>query len=268
MRFDFRSATLGKLPQRLFRLGLSASYWPGRETVFRAADLGVNLFFLYGFDGQMVGALRELLPRERERYVVATGAYNYVWRRQDFRRTLEKRLRQLRTDYLDLFLYLGVMKPGEFGPRDIEALQALRDDPRVRAVGCSIHHRRYAGELAAAGAVDVLMIRYNAAHRGAEEEIFPYLEPHRLGILSYTATRWTALLRRPKGWAGPVPDAGSLYRFVLGNPHVDVCLTAPRTARELEENVRALDRGPLDAEEDAYLREFGDAVHARRKWFL
>ncbi len=268
MRFDFHYARLGKLPNRLFRLGLSASYRPGRETVFRAADLGVNLFFLFGFDGQMISALRDLLPRERERYVVATGAYNYVWGRQNFRRTLEKRLRQLRTDYLDLFLFLGVMQPEQFAPRDLEALQALREDSRVRAVGCSIHHRRYAGQLAAAGAVDVLMVRYNAAHRGAEEEIFPFLEPHRPGILSYTATRWTALLRPPKGWTGPVPDAGLLYRFVLSNPHVDVCLTAPRSTRELEENVRALERGPLDAEEISRLRAFGDAVHAQRKWFL
>lgn len=32
----------------------------------------------------------------------------------DLRRTLEKRLRQLRTDYIDIFLFLGVLKEKEF----------------------------------------------------------------------------------------------------------------------------------------------------------
>ena len=34
------------------------------------------------------------------------------------------------------------------------------------------------------------MIRYNAAHPGAEQDIFPYLAKRRLAIVTYTATRW------------------------------------------------------------------------------
>jgi aryl-alcohol dehydrogenase-like predicted oxidoreductase len=137
-------------------------------------------------------------------------------------------------------------------------------------MGLSTHDRKLAGRLAADGAIDVLMIRYNAAHRGAEEEIFPHLEPHRPGVVAYTATRWTALLRRPRGWPkdGRVPTAGECYRFVLSSPHVDVCMTAPRSVQELEQNVAALAHGPLDEDEMAFLRQFGDAVHAQRRWFM
>ena len=107
--------------------------------------------------------------------MVATGAYNLIWTRQNFRRTLEKRLRQLRTDYIDVFHFLGVMKPKEFPEPLQEELQRLKEDGRVRAVAMSCHDRKFAGELAARGALDVLMIRYNAAHRGAEQDIFPHL---------------------------------------------------------------------------------------------
>jgi predicted aldo/keto reductase-like oxidoreductase len=58
------------------------------------------------------------------------------------------------------------------------------------------------------------------------------------------------------------------YRFVLSNPHVHVCLTAPSNVRQLEEDLAAVRQGPLSEEEMQFMREFGDAVHARKKWFM
>ena len=93
---DFSHATLGKAGPRVFRLGLSGTYRPGKAAIHRALDAGVNYFFCYGFDRQTVGLSAGLVGRaSREKYVVATGAYNLIWTRQDLRRTLEKRLRQL-----------------------------------------------------------------------------------------------------------------------------------------------------------------------------
>lgn len=270
MQQSFTHAVLGKTGLAVHRLGLSASYWPGRRTVHRAVDAGLNYFFCYGFDLQMVRALREILRRDRDRFVVATGPYNLIWAHTDVRRTLERRLRQLRTDYIDVFLFLGVMKPQELPARVLDELRRLRDEKRVRAIGLSTHNRALAGRLAADGAVDVLMIRYNAAHRGAEKEIFPHLAAHAPGVVAYTATRWTALLRRPRGWPkdARVPTAGECYRFVLSNPAVDVCMTAPRSAKELEQNLAAVGQGPLGPEDMAFMRRFGDAVHARQSWFM
>jgi aryl-alcohol dehydrogenase-like predicted oxidoreductase len=84
--------------------------------------------------------------------------------------------------------------------------------------------------------------------------------------VSYTATRWRQLLRRPRRWTegDRVPTAGECYRFVLSNPHVDVCLCAPSSARHLEDNLREVARGPLGEDDLAFLRRFGDAVHGRR----
>lgn len=266
---DFLHGTLGKAGLPVFRLGLSASYRPGKEIIYKALDEGVNFFFMYGFDNQMTGVLREALKGRREKYVLATGAYNLIWTHQDLRRTLEKRLRQLQTDYIDVFLFLGVTKRKHFTDRVRDELQELRTDPRVRGVGLSCHDRKFAGLLAAAGAVDFLMIRYNAAHRGAEQDIFPQLAVHNPGVVSYTATRWRRLLRSPRGWpeAKPAPPAGMAYRFVLSNPHVDVCLTAPANAKQFEENLAAVRQGPLSDEEMRLMREFGDSVYRANKWF-
>ena len=74
---------------------------------------------------------------------------------------------------------------------------------------------------------------------------------------------WETL--EPKEEAIPTPSM--CYRFVLSNPHVDVCLTAPSNLKHLEENLKAVRQGPLCEEEMQFMRTFGDAVRHRRKWF-
>ncbi len=270
MDASFLQGVLGRTGMSVQRLGMAASYRPGERAVERALDEGVVYFFCYGFDRQMTRVLRRLSADRRDRIVIATGAYNWFWWRQDLEKTLEKRLRQLKTDRVDVFHFLGVMRPKDLTPRVREQLARLRNDPRVGAVSISCHDRRLAGQLAAEGALDCLMIRYNAAHRGAETEIFPHLAAHDPGVVSYTATRWGFLVRRTRYWPkdGPIPTAGQCYRFVLSNPNVDVCLTAPRSERQLVENLQAVRLGPLPDDEMDFLRAYGDAVHRRAGWFM
>ncbi len=267
---DFYHTVLGNTELPVHRLGLSATNRPGKQTIHRAVDAGINYFFAYGFDRQMVTTLRDLFQREREKYVVATGAYNYLIGYQNLRHTLEKRLRQFRTDYIDVFLFLGVMKPKQFPEAALEEMQRLREEGKVRSIGMSCHDRIFAGKLAEEGALDVFMIRYNAAHRGAENEIFPFIAQHNPGVVSYTATRWGYLLRRPKSWPkdGPMPTAGQCYRFVLSNPHVHVCMTAPSNVEQFEANLEGIQKGPLDEDEMTFMHDFGDAVHGQGKWFM
>jgi hypothetical protein len=101
MNSDFLHTTLGKLGTPVFRLGLAASYRPGRQAVYRALDEGVNYLFYFGFDTQMTRVVREVVRPRREQYVLATGAYNYIWAHQGLRRTLERRLKQERPSSLD-----------------------------------------------------------------------------------------------------------------------------------------------------------------------
>ena len=267
MNQDFSHTTLGNSGLAVHRLGLSATYRPGKKTIYQAVDEGLNYFFGFGIDTQLMSVMRDVLKRDREKYVIATGAYNFIFGYFNLRRTLEKRLRQLRTDYIDVFLFLGVLREKEFPKKVREELARFKEEGKVRYIGLSTHNRKFAGQLAAEGAVDVFMIRYNAAHRGAEQDIFPYLEKHNPGVVGYTATRWRYLLRRPRSWPkeGRIPTAGMCYRFVLSNPKVHVCLTAPTNKKQLKENIDSLRQGPLDGEEMDFMRKFGDAVHHTKK---
>ncbi|MDP8238446.1 MAG: aldo/keto reductase [Candidatus Hatepunaea meridiana] len=267
---DFLYTELPNINIPVHRLGLSATNRPGRKTIYKAVDEGLNLFFCYGFDTQMTSVMRDVVKTGRDRFVLLTGAYNLIVGHPNLRRTLEKRLRQLNTDYIDLFLFLGVMKEKQLTEHVIEELCRFREEGKIRCAGISCHDRKLVGKLADEGELDVFMMRYNAAHRGAEQDIFPHLSQHKPGVISYTATRWRYLLKRPKGWheEGRIPTAGMCYRFVLSNPDVNVCLTAPSNIKQLEENLEGIRKGPLNEDEMEFMRKFGDAVHHTKKWFM
>jgi len=250
MSDEFLHAALGSTGRAVFRLGLSGSYNPGEAALRHGIDAGMNYLFWYYWQGQMARVLREVLPA----WIV--------------RRALDSCRRKLRTDYIDV-LQIFWLGDGRLSDRTLDVLRRAKDEGKIRHIAVSTHARRYAAELVRAGKLDVLMMRYNAAHRGAEQDIFPHLAASRPGVVSYTATRWGKLLKRPRAWPASerIPAAGDCYRFVLTNPNVHVCLTAPRSARELEENLAAVARGPLSEEELSFMRRFGDVVHAQSRFF-
>ena len=111
--------------------------------------------------------------------------------------------------------------------------------------------------------MDVLMFRYNAAHRGAETEVLPLLTGvERPGTVAYTATRWGNLIHLKKVSKGEtVSCASDCYRFVLTWFSIDVCLAGPANGEQLKEALATLDRGPMSEEELAWLRRVGDHIH-------
>ena len=145
MNRDFTHTTLGSTGIAVNRLGLSGTYRPGKKAIHKALDEGLNYFFCYGFDTQMISVLRDILKGSRDSYTVATGAYNLLLGSPNLRRTLEKRLRQLRTDYIDVFLFLGVTKEKHFPERTREEFYRLREEGKVHAIGMSSHDRKFRG---------------------------------------------------------------------------------------------------------------------------
>ena len=206
-------------------------------------------------------ALRDALARDRARYVVATGPTTAFWG-HNLHRYVDRALKTLNIDHLDILQmhWLGVT--AAYTESTIEALTTLRDSGKVRAVGTSIHNRTRAGKLAADSPLDVLMIRYNAAHPGAEQDIFPHIPPTRpRAVVAYTATRWRKLLKRPRGWTGEVPTAGQCYRFCLSNDHVNVVLCGAKSLAQWQENEKEIDKGVFSSEEESWMRDFGRVVH-------
>jgi aryl-alcohol dehydrogenase-like predicted oxidoreductase len=183
-------------------------------------------------------------------------------------------LATLRTDFIDLLTFYYVERPAEWraliAPGGaMETCRDARRDGVIRMLGITSHQRTLAAEIARSGRVDALMIRYNAAHRGAEREIFPVTDAMGIPVIAYTALRWGALLEPtpddPPGFR--VPRAPDWYQFVLQSRSVAVVLAAPQNRAELDEDLVVLRApGPLSDQEYARLVEHGERVrrHAGR----
>ena len=183
-------------------------------------------------------------------------------------------LARIRSDYVDVLTLYYVERAEEWDETvapggALRYLQDAKRDGTVRRIGITSHQRPLAAEMTKTGLLDTIMIRYNAAHRGAERDVFPVTQPVGMPVIAYTALRWGALLRPtpddPPGFS--VPRAPDWYRFVLQHPAVAVTLAAPQTWAELDEDLGVLDaRGPLGNKEYAALAEHGERVrrHAGR----
>lgn len=263
MACDWTMTSLGRTGLSTSRLGLASSFGVASPDVERAFERGINYFYWGSYRLPGFGrGVKNLSRGHRDRMVVVVQSYTRV--ASLMRSSLESALRKLGTEYADVLL-LGWWNARP--PRRImDAALALRETGRCRHVMISCHNRPSFVEYARDADVGALMIRYNAAHPGAESEVFPHLGENRPGVVAYTATRWGDLLNRalvPEGT--PVPRASDCYRFVLTHPMVDVCTIGPKNGEELDEAMAALDRGAMDAGEIEWMKRVGAEVKKHRR---
>ena len=170
-----RFTDLGYGCPQVLRLGLATrgnTHLPAASVRY-AVDRGVNYLNWCGYDDGIRQAVGEI---DRTRIVLATQLYAH--RGPKILRELEKALKDLKTDWLDVVTFYYMESETEWaeisGPGGaLEALRGAQQQGKVRSIGLTTHQRALGARVAETGAVDLLMIRYNAAHRGAEQDVFP-----------------------------------------------------------------------------------------------
>jgi aryl-alcohol dehydrogenase-like predicted oxidoreductase len=258
------------LKRTVHRLGLAGNYGINHDEFRRALDMGPQYVFWTPRMKEVTPALRDALKQRREHFVIATGP-TLGLTAGALRSAVEEARKLLQTDYVDILqlFWLGKTSAWTDGTRD--ELLRQRELGHAKAIGVSIHDRPRAGEMVQSSPLDLFMLRYNACHPGIEQDVFPHLPKRdpRPAILAYTATAWGKLLSAPSDWTGPRYTAGDCYRFALSNPNVDMALCGPANLAQLQENLQALERGPMSPDELAQFRAFGARVKdssAQLRW--
>jgi aryl-alcohol dehydrogenase-like predicted oxidoreductase len=198
------------------------------------------------------------------------------------RRGLEETLRRLRRDVVDVY-HLHRVRPDDYDyalAEVVPVLLALRDEGKVRFLGISEstgsdpRHGMLRRALDA-DVFDVLMTGFTFFNQSARDVLFPITIEKGVGVEIMASAR--SYFSRPGQLAEEISrlvDAGGLapgevdrddplgfltaegvtspteasYRFVAGEPGVHVVLVGTGNPAHLEENVRALNAGPLPAE--------------------
>ncbi len=258
--------TLGRTGLQVGRLGISSSFGAPATAFEEAFERGCNYFtwgtFIKGRSGTMRTAIRNITAAgQRDDLVVAMLTYAHsAWLTEHF---FIKGLKDANLEYADVLL-LGWFP--KYPPRKIidGALQ-LKEKGLVRFIGLTSHKRKLFPELAQEGLFDVFHIRYNAAHRGAETDAFPFLNGRdRPGLVSFTATDWQKLLNPKKMPPGESPlTAAECYRFALSNTAVDVCMMGAKNVEQMRENLVVLEKGPLTEKELQRILFIGKHVYGK-----
>jgi len=255
--------TLGRSGLRVSKLGLGSSFKAPSESYLEAFERGVNYFYWGSYRrNQMGDAIREIARTKREEITIVLQSYarwdSYLGH------SVESAIRKLGIDHGDVLL-LGWHNKRPSRAIIDQALE-LRERGRVRAVALSSHRRTLFPEIIDEDLWSIFHVRYNAVHPGAERDVFPTLDPRgeaeRPGIVTYTTTSWGQLCdasRTPTGER--TPNGTDCYRFALSNPHVDMCLAGPDNPEQMRQALEALDRGPMNSEELAWMRRVGEHIY-------
>ena len=259
---------LGRTGVRVGRLGVAAGYGAPCEAFEEAFEKGCDYFY-WGSrrNGEMARAIRNICRKgKRDELIVVIQSYSRSAVLMEI--FLKKALKNLNIDHADILLLGWYNRPPS--ARILEKSIIMKDRGLFRFLAISGHNRLLFKDLKKTGLFDLFHVRYNAAHRGAEADVFPFLGgEERPGIVTYTATRWRQLLnpkRMPPG--EDVPSASTCYRFVLSNSSVDVCICGPRDKVQMREALKTLESGPLDKDEMEKMRRIGDYVHAHTSRFF
>lgn len=283
---------LGRTELDVCPIGIGCGIGVTSADVEYAIERGINyLFWSSDLHPTTYSPAREALrgycrkgSAQRDKVVLA--ACSYLCDPEKVMAAVADQLVALKIDHVDVFFWGWVTRWNDpaglvaktkpvicdaDSRKEIDAFFALtrqvEDELRCRGyaryLGVSTHDKAIAAELSANDAVDVLMVRYNIAHRGVERQVFDGLRAGaRPGIVAFNTTHNVngSLASRPPGLAERYykPTHGDLYRFALARPEVDVVLTGPQNRAHIDHALSALAAGPLDAALDEYLCKLGD----------
>jgi len=250
---------LGRTDLYAGRLGLGSSYTLSSKAIEYAFDAGCNFFYWGAIRTPFMAKAIRRIMQSKKREDLIIGLSSYI-RPRGIKWSLKRGLHRLKIDFADVFL-LGLYNKYP-PPKLMEKVEKLRREGLFRYLGISSHNRELLARLAVDPRFDILLLRYNAAHRGAEKDIFPYLPSTKPGVIGFTATDYMKLSKSKKvPKKEKRPSAGDCYRFVLSNPHIDMTVTSPWNLRQMKENLKETNKGPMSEEELQWMRRIGDKVY-------
>ena len=157
-----------------------------------ALDAGITTFDTaeaYG-EGYSERILAQAIGHRRDEIVIATKVWAGNLKPDKVVEACERSLKNLNTDRIDL--YQIHWPSGSFGSEAVPieetlgALNTLKEQGKIRAIGVSNFSRAQLAEAAQYGRVDSLQPPYSLFWRQVEQDAAPFCEQNKISILAYS----------------------------------------------------------------------------------
>ena len=225
--------TLGKTGLKVTTVGMGVMNCSDPAVVLRAFDLGINFFdtapsYMGGRNEEMVG---KVFKGKRDKVFIQTKLGTGDEKRT--RDSVEKSLRRLQTDYVDVLLWHGLHSNDEVSDTRLhEFMEKMKKEGKARFTGFSAHSRM-ANLLREATKVrhhDVALVSYNFTHSRDLREAVTQAAAAGIGIVAMK-TQAGGYKKEKMGNLSPHQAA---LKFVLRDTNVTLAVPGVTTIEQIE----------------------------------
>lgn len=251
------------------------------EMLRRGVELGINYFDTapYYCHGNSEGAVGEALEGVRDKVLISTKCQiNDCKSVDDYYRSIDKSLNNLRTDHIDFMHFWGVNQktfderivPGGY----LEAAMKMKEEGKIRHISFSFHDKpeviKHIVDTAESHGVPMesILCQYNILDR-SNEDMIKYVHEKGLGTVAMGPVgggRLAAPAELYSKLTGKTNIATYelAFKFCLGNPSLSCALSGMQTLEMVEKNARiASDDTAFSAEE---WEQLGAAMESLKKF--
>ena len=207
------------------------------KLVRKAYDAGITFFDTARFYTDSEEKLGEAFEGMRERVYIATktGASNA----REFWDQLETSLRNLRTDYIDIYQFHNppfCPKPGD-GSGLYEAMQEAKEQGKIRHIGITNHRLAVAEEAIASGLYETLQFPFSYLATEQDIALVRQCEKAGMGFIAMKALS-----------GGLITNSAAAYAYLAQYENV-LPIWGVQRERELDEFLSYIDNPPAMTEE-------------------
>ena len=225
---------LGKTGLKVTSVSMGVMNCSDPSVLHRAFDLGINFYdtadcYMGGRNEEMVGKVFE---GRRQKIFIQTKVHAHDEKRM--RASVERSLRRLRTDYIDVLVWHGHSSPEEVSnPNLFEFMSKMKKEGKTRFTGFSSHSHMAAllREAAKSNYHDVALVSYNFTHSKDLREAVAVAANSGVGII---AMKTQAGGYKKAKMGGLSPHQAAL-KYVLMDQNVSVAVPGVTTIEQIEE---------------------------------
>lgn len=179
--------TLGKTGLKVTAVSMGVMNCSDPAVLLRAFDLGINFYdtadcYMRGLNEEMVGKAFE---GKRTKVFIQTKVHPDSEKKM--RASVERSLRRLRTDYLDVLVWHGHSTPEEVSdPQLFEFMSKMKKEGKTRFTGFTSHRQMalLLREAAKSNLHDVAMVSYNFTHSKEMKEAIALAVKSGIGVVA------------------------------------------------------------------------------------
>ncbi len=234
----FGSLTMGPLQRNL-------STFEGASLIEYAYEKGINFLDtaeLYETYAHVRQALKNI---PRDKFVIASKSYAYS--KETARLSLEKAMKEIGTDYVDVFMLHEQMSEHTIrGHYDaIEYFLKMKQEGRIRALGISTHY--IAGVKAACKYPEIEIVHpiTNLAGLGIQDGTRAEMES---AIIAFKALGGGVVGMKPLGGGNLLASVDACFDYILAQNDIDSIAFGMQSKEEIDYNVKRVDDEPISSD--------------------